>query len=52
MKLAKINWNNFSLFSPMFDNYNRELLSWDNKNYSSTSTTDPPLNIKEKAESC
>ncbi|WP_159726337.1 Hsp20/alpha crystallin family protein [Sphingobacterium sp. 18053] len=51
MKLAKRNWNNFSLFSPMFDNFNRELLNWDNKNYSSTSTTVPAVNIKENAES-
>jgi HSP20 family protein len=51
MKLAKRNWNNFSLFSPMFDNFNRELLNWDNKNYSSTSTTVPAVNIKENADS-
>lgn len=51
MKLAKRNWNNFSLFSPMFDNFNRELLNWDNKNYSSTSTTVPAVNIKENAAS-
>jgi len=50
MKLAKRNWNNFSLFSPMFDNYNRELLNWDNKNYSSTSTTVPAVNIKENGD--
>ncbi len=50
MKLAKRNWNNFSLFSPMFDNFNRELLNWDNKNYSSTSTTVPAVNIKENAD--
>lgn len=51
MKLAKRNWNNFSLFSPMFDNFNRELLNWDNKNYSSTSTTVPAVNIKENTDS-
>ncbi|MDR0262434.1 MAG: Hsp20/alpha crystallin family protein [Sphingobacterium sp.] len=51
MKLAKRNWNNFSLFSPMFDNFNRELLNWDNKNYSSTSTTVPAVNIKENPDS-
>lgn len=51
MKLTKRNWNNFSLFSPMFDNFNRELLNWDNKNYSSTSTTVPAVNIKENADS-
>ncbi|QIH35435.1 MULTISPECIES: Hsp20/alpha crystallin family protein [Sphingobacterium] len=50
MKLAKRNWNNFSLFSPMFDNFNRELLNWDNKNYSSTSTTVPAVNIKENGD--
>jgi len=50
MKLAKRNWNNFSLFSPMFDNYNPELLNWDNKNYSSTSTTVPAVNIKENGD--
>ncbi|WP_312789601.1 Hsp20/alpha crystallin family protein [Sphingobacterium sp.] len=50
MKLAKRNLNNFSLFSPMFDNFNRELLNWDNKNYSSTSTTVPAVNIKENAD--
>ncbi|MEI2271755.1 Hsp20/alpha crystallin family protein [Sphingobacterium sp. ML3W] len=50
MKLAKRNWNNFSLFSPMFDNYNRELLNWDNKNYSSTRTTVPAVNIKENGD--
>ncbi|MGE8243025.1 MAG: Hsp20/alpha crystallin family protein [Sphingobacterium sp.] len=50
MKLAKRNWNNFSFFSPMFDNFNRELLNWDNKNYSSTSTTVPAVNIKENGD--
>ncbi|PUV22592.1 Hsp20/alpha crystallin family protein [Sphingobacterium athyrii] len=50
MKLAKRNWNNFSLFSPMFDNFNRELLNWDNKNFSSTSTTVPAVNIKENGD--
>ncbi|WP_223584773.1 Hsp20/alpha crystallin family protein [Sphingobacterium sp. GVS05A] len=50
MKLAKRNWNNFSLFSPMFDNFNRELLNWDNKNYSSTSTTVPAVNIRENGD--
>ncbi|MDF2515331.1 MAG: heat-shock protein [Sphingobacterium sp.] len=50
MKLAKRNWNNFSLFSPMFDNFNRELLNWDNRNYSSTSTTVPAVNIKENGD--
>mgnify|MGYP003575826516 FL=1 len=50
MKLAKRNWNNFSIFSPMFDNFNRELLNWDNKNYSSTSTTVPAVNIKENGD--
>jgi len=35
----------------MFDNFNRELLNWDNKNYSSTSTTVPAVNIKENADS-
>ncbi|GAA4167821.1 Hsp20/alpha crystallin family protein [Sphingobacterium ginsenosidimutans] len=50
MKLAKRNWNNFSLFSPMFDNFNRELLNWDNKNYSSISTTVPAVNIKENGD--
>jgi len=34
----------------MFDNFNRELLNWDNKNYSSTSTTVPAVNIKENAD--
>ncbi|WP_293944655.1 MULTISPECIES: Hsp20/alpha crystallin family protein [unclassified Sphingobacterium] len=50
MRLAKRNWNNFSFFSPMFDNFNRELLNWDNKNYSSTSTTVPAVNIKENGD--
>ncbi len=34
----------------MFDNFNRELLNWDNKNYSSTSTTVPAVNIKENGD--
>ncbi|MDR2271436.1 MAG: Hsp20/alpha crystallin family protein [Sphingobacterium sp.] len=50
MKLAKRNWNNFSFFSPMFDNFNPELLNWDSKNYSSTSTTVPAVNIKENTD--
>ncbi|ULT26772.1 Hsp20/alpha crystallin family protein [Sphingobacterium sp. E70] len=40
----------FFTFSPMFDNFNRELLNWDNKNYSSTSTTVPAVNIKENGD--
>ncbi|PTX08978.1 Hsp20/alpha crystallin family protein [Sphingobacterium faecium] len=47
MKLAKRNLNNFSIFSPMFNDFNRELLNWGNSNYSSTSTTVPSVNIKE-----
>lgn len=50
MKLAKRNWNNFSMFSPMFDDFNRELLNWGNKNYSPTSTTVPAVNIKENSD--
>jgi HSP20 family protein len=50
MKLAKRNWNNFSIFSPMFNDFNRELLNWGNSNYSSTSTTVPSVNIKEDGD--
>ncbi|WP_447766715.1 Hsp20/alpha crystallin family protein [Sphingobacterium faecium] len=50
MKLAKRNWNNFSIFSPMFNDFNRELLNWGNSNYSSTSTTVPSVNIKEDVD--
>jgi len=50
MKLAKRNWNNLSMFSPMFDDFNRELLNWGNKNYSPTSTTVPAVNIKENGD--
>ncbi|CDS92058.1 MULTISPECIES: Hsp20/alpha crystallin family protein [Sphingobacterium] len=50
MKLAKRNLNNFSIFSPMFNDFNRELLNWGNSNYSSTSTTVPSVNIKEDGD--
>lgn len=50
MKLAKRNLNNFSIFSPMFNDFNRELLNWGNSNYSSTSTTVPSVNIKEDVD--
>ena len=50
MKLAKRNLNNFSIFSPMFNDFNRELLNWGNSNYSSTSTTVPSVNIKENGD--
>lgn len=51
MNLAKRNWNNFSMFPAVFDDlFNRELLNWGNKNYSSTSTTVPSVNIKETGD--
>ena len=50
MKLAKRNLNNFSIFSPMFNDFNRELLNWGNSNYSSTSTTVPSVNSKEDGD--
>jgi HSP20 family protein len=50
MKLAKRNWNNLPMFSPFFEDFNREFFNWGNRNYSSTSTTVPAVNIKENAD--
>ncbi|GAB0157723.1 Hsp20/alpha crystallin family protein [Chryseobacterium sp. Alg-005] len=50
MNLAKRNWN-FPLIPSVFEDiFNRELLNWENNNYSSTSTTVPSVNIKETGD--
>jgi HSP20 family protein len=41
----------FSSFPVLFDDaFSRELFNWGNSNFSSTNTTVPSLNIKEKAD--
>lgn len=52
MNLIKRNANQQSGLSRMFfdDVFGRELFNWENKNFSTTSTTLPSVNIKETAD--
>ena len=53
MNLIKRNESQIPSFPRMFfdDIFGRELFNWENTNFSSTSTTLPSVNIKEKADS-
>lgn len=51
MTLVKRNNNYYPVFPSFFDNFfNRNLMDWDNLNYSDTNTTIPAVNVKEDDE--
>jgi len=48
MKLAKVSDRLFPTFSSFIDNFfSRDLMDWNNSNFSSTNSTIPAVNIKE-----
>ena len=52
MKLAKVSDRLFPAFPSFFDNFfSRDLMDWNNSNFSSTNSTIPAVNIKENDES-
>jgi len=52
MKLVKSSDRTFPAFPSFFDNFfSRDLMDWNNLNFSSTNTTIPAVNIKESDES-
>ena len=52
MKLAKVSDRLFPTFPSFIDNLlSRDLMDWNNSNFSSTSSTIPAVNIKENNES-
>jgi len=51
MTLVKRNNNYYPAFPSFFDNFfNRNLMDWDNSNFSDTNTTLPAVNVKEDNE--
>jgi HSP20 family protein len=51
MKLAKVSDRLFPTFPSFFDNFfSRDLMDWNNMNFSSTNSTIPAVNIKENDE--
>ena len=52
MKLAKVSDRLFPTFPSFIDNFfSRDLMDWNNSNFSSTNSTIPAVNIKENDES-
>ena len=52
MKLARVSDRLFPTFPSFIDNFfSRDLMDWNNSNFSSTNSTIPAVNIKEKGES-
>ena len=52
MKLAKVSDRLFPTFPSFIDNFfSRDLMDWNNSNFSSTNSTIPAVNIKEDDES-
>ena len=52
MKLAKVSDRLFPTFPSFMDNFfSRDLMDWNNWNFSSTNSTIPAVNIKENEES-
>ncbi len=52
MKLAKVSDRLFPTFPSFIDNFfSRDLMDWNNSNFSSTNSTIPAVNIKENVES-